>query len=150
MSERIVVNLVMNDVLPGRVVRIPAVIILYQYDVVRVEYDVAPPMAPFPRDASDMDQTIWEERNVFETLIRDDLGTVFDSWGGATGLSPDGTRTHGEFDYHPAPPANARILEIVFSAGGVRGGERGLLYVLRIDIRLNTSTVDRRPSSAGH
>jgi len=130
-------------ILPNRVVRVTAITILDEYDVVRLEYEMTPPKDPFPDDDSDTAWATWYSQNAWLTTARDDVGTEYDDWGGAQGLSPDQATTQGEFDFHPAPPPHAQWLEFTFRGGSTVKGEDHTHHTLRLTLPLNTASPDQ-------
>jgi hypothetical protein len=132
--KRIVVDLAMDALVPGRVIYIKTVTILAEYDVVRIEYEEIPPKEPFPEGESEAAWAAWSARNAWPTSIRDDVGTEYDDWGGAEGLTADGAKTDGEFDFHPAPPAAARWLELAFQSSDARNPDDPARYRLRLSL----------------
>ena len=71
---------------------------------------------------------------------RDDQGVVYDDWGGVRGLAPDGEKTRGERDLHPAPLPDATWLEITFHAAGYPPDSDHPRYVLRLALPLNADS----------
>lgn len=117
--SRIDVDITIDTLLPGRGLHITSIAVLAADDVVRLTYEMTPPLDPTGGLVDDTDYLAWARRNDWLLAGRDDVGTVYDDWGGARGLSADGTTTDGERDLHPAPPAAATWLEIIFHAGGL-------------------------------
>lgn len=143
MLKRVAVNMSLDAILPNRVVRVTAITILDEYDVVRLEYEMAPPNDPFPDDNSDAAWATWYSQNAWLTTARDDVGTEYDDWGGAQGLSPDQATTQGEFDFHPAPPPHVQWLEFTFRRGSTVKGEDHTHHTLRLTLPLNTASPDQ-------
>ncbi len=141
--NRVTVDISLDTILPNRSVRIRTLTILDEYEVVRLEYEVTPPQDPFPVNASDPALAAWYAQNGWQTSARDDVGTEYDDWGGAAALSSDGTKTLGEFDLHPAPPANARWLELSFRGSSAAEEGDHALYTLRFALPLDDASIDQ-------
>jgi len=137
LSSHIAVEVAIDAVLPGRVLRLRSIAVLAAHDVVRVEYEMTPPMDPLDWEADETTYAAWASRNEWRLLGRDDVGTAYDDWGGARGLTPDGEKTEGERDLHPAPPLDATWLEITFHAGWIAVGANHPHYTLRFILPLS-------------
>ncbi|MEU2491055.1 hypothetical protein [Streptomyces sp. NPDC007883] len=77
-----------------------------------IAYSVTPPLPEGPEGQSPV---------LLVIEAQDDLGNEYGDWGGAFGLSDDGTRTEGEISGQPGLPAAARTLLVRFTV--LRGGE---------------------------
>ena len=144
--KRVEVDLAMDNLVPGRTVYVNAVTIVDEYDVVRIEYQEIPPKEPFPDGLADADDPVWAEwlaRNAWPTYPSDDVGTVYDDWGGAEGLTDDGTATDGEFDFHPAPPVAARWLELAFHGSDRPNKDDDARYTLRLNLPLDATSMNQ-------
>jgi len=139
--SRISVDVPISTLLPGRVLRITSLAVLPMYDVVRIEYEMAPPMDPIDWEADDAAYEAWARRNDWLLSGRDDKGVDYDDWGGARGLAPDGDKTYGERDLHPAPLPDATWLEITFHAAGYATDMDHPRYALRFALPLSADSL---------
>ncbi|MFI6056540.1 hypothetical protein ACIBCO_41640 [Streptomyces violascens] len=72
-------------------------------DSFTVAYSISPPLPEGPDD----------EIPVLLTLeARDELGNEYTDWGGAFGLSPDGSHTEGTISGQPVLPSGAGTLHV--------------------------------------
>lgn len=139
-ASRIDVDVPIPALLPGRMLHITAIAVLPAYDVVRIEYEVMPPMEPIDWEADTATYEAWARRNDWLLTGRDDQGVDYDDWGGARGLAPDGEKTRGERDLRPAPPPGATWLEIAFHAAGYPPDSDHASYALRLTLPLNADS----------
>ena len=140
-ASRIGVDVSITMLVPARVLRLTSIAILPTYDVVRIEYEMTPPMDPLDWAADDAAHEAWARRNDWLLAGRDDQGAEYDDWGGARGLTPDGETTDGERDLHPAPPSNATWLDITFHAAGYATDMDRPHFTLRLTLPLNTDSL---------
>ncbi len=141
--SRIPVTMAIPTLLHGRVLCITSVAVFAAFDVVRLEYEMTPPVEPLDWDADDEAQAAWARGNQWLLSGRDDLGTEYDDWGGSFGLTPDGRKTDGERDLSPAPPPGATWLEITVHAGGYAVGVDHPRYTLKVGLPLAADSVQR-------
>ncbi|WP_244409238.1 hypothetical protein [Streptomyces albofaciens] len=95
-----------------------------QDDSFRIGYTVAPPL-PDDSDGPGGSPVLL----VFEA--EDDLGNEYSDWGGAYGLSDDGSHTDGTLTAQPALPPGARSLAVHVTF--LRGGEE-YAYEVALDV----------------
>lgn len=132
-QERVTLDLVLDGLMPDRVVRIIAVSFLTKFDAVRIEDEIAPAMDPFPRDAPMSEQDAWRSQNIYMARLTDDAGAEYDDGGGATGLSADGQKTRGEYDFRAIGARSPCWVELVFSPIPSAQATALRSYTVRID-----------------
>lgn len=85
---------------------------------------------PSQENAEQTKSYLYDGQSRFHVWVRDDVGTEYDDWGGACGVSLTKNLFDGEFDVRPAPPPAATWVEIY----GYRPDEKSAEHVLRIDL----------------
>ena len=115
LHRRIPVEHVCPDFVPGRALRVTAVVLeelVADQPLLQIEYTITPPLPPRGRGSTvTSSPVVWDA-----TTATDDQGTAYRDGGGAYGRAPGDGRTTGTLTLSPAPPPAARCLRVVLRA----------------------------------
>jgi hypothetical protein len=107
LTQRSRMDITLSDLFPGRLFRVTGAGI--DRHGLRVQYEITPPLGE-----DDWIYVAWLLSG------RDDVGTVYDSIGGASGLSRDGQSTTGIHSLGPPPVPEASWIDVVFHTPDAR------------------------------